>query len=133
MPAKPVSLNSPRCDSVCAAPHPDGCGAATLKSMSEVVKVHTANEVAVLLKVDYKTVLNLIKRGLLKALPGLRHKRISEAELNRYLGVQPATMNLHALTPPVSPAGLDKTTDKSLVSPAAKAVASPVAQSSQRK
>jgi hypothetical protein len=40
------------------------------------------------LNVDYKTVLNLIKRGLLKALPGIRHKRITEAEFNRYLSVQ---------------------------------------------
>ena len=32
--------------------------------------------------------LNLIKRGRLKALPGIRHKRITEAEFNRYLDVQ---------------------------------------------
>ena len=50
------------------------------------MKIYTAVEVAAVLEVDYKTVLNLIKRGLLKALPGIRHKRITEDELNRYLG-----------------------------------------------
>jgi excisionase family DNA binding protein len=52
------------------------------------VNVYTAEEVAVMLKLDYKTVLRLIKRGLLKALPGIRHKRITEEELNRYLDVR---------------------------------------------
>ena len=52
------------------------------------MKIYTADEVAALLKVDYKTVLNLIKRGLLKAIPGIRHKRITEQELNRYLGIK---------------------------------------------
>ena len=101
--------------------------------MSDVVKIHTAGAVAVLLGVDYKTVLNLIKRGQLRALPGLRHKRITEAELNRYLGVQPAATVTPAQTPPARPAGMESATDKSLVKPTAKAVASPVAQSSHRK
>jgi excisionase family DNA binding protein len=52
------------------------------------MKIYTAREVATELKVDYKTVLNLIKRDLLKALPGIRHKRITEDELHRYLGVK---------------------------------------------
>jgi len=52
------------------------------------MKIYTANEVADLLQVEYKTVLRLIKRGLLKAVPGIRHKRITEQELNRYLGIQ---------------------------------------------
>jgi len=52
------------------------------------VKIYTAEEVACLLKVDYKTVLRLIKRGLLNAIPGIRHKRITEQELNRYLGIK---------------------------------------------
>jgi excisionase family DNA binding protein len=52
------------------------------------MKIYTADEVAGLLQVDYKTVLRLIKRGLLKAIPGIRHKRITEQELNRYLGIQ---------------------------------------------
>ena len=34
-----------------------------------------------------KTVFNLIKRGQLDALPGIRHKRITEAALARYLGI----------------------------------------------
>jgi excisionase family DNA binding protein len=54
----------------------------------EVVKIYTAVEVAAELKVDYKTVLRLVKRGFLKALPGIRHKRITEEELNRYLGIK---------------------------------------------
>jgi hypothetical protein len=40
--------------------------------MSYDLKIYTAAEVAGLLKVDYKTVLNLIKRGALQALPGCR-------------------------------------------------------------
>ena len=92
--------------------------------MSDVVKIHTAEAVAVLLGVDYKTVLNLIKRGHLRALPGLRHKRMTEAELNRYLGVQPAATAIPAQTPPARPAGMEPATDKSLVGPTAKVVAS---------
>jgi hypothetical protein len=38
--------------------------------VGETLKIYTADEVASLLKVDYKTVLRLIKRGLLKAIPG---------------------------------------------------------------
>jgi excisionase family DNA binding protein len=56
--------------------------------VGELVKIYTAEAVAALLKVDYKTVLRLIKRGLLNALPGIRHKRITEEELNRYLGIK---------------------------------------------
>ena len=48
------------------------------------MKVYTTNEVACLLQVEYKTVLRLIQRGLLKAIPGIRHKRITEQELNRF-------------------------------------------------
>jgi excisionase family DNA binding protein len=92
--------------------------------MSDVVKIHTAVAVAVLLGVDYKTVLNLIKRGHLRALPGLRHKRITEAELNRYLGVQPSATPTPAAAPPARPAGMEIAKDKSLVVPTAKVVAS---------
>ena len=53
--------------------------------MGDVLKIYTADEIAGQLQTSYKTVLNLIKRGLLKALPGIRHKRITEAEFNRYL------------------------------------------------
>jgi excisionase family DNA binding protein len=52
------------------------------------MKIYTAEEVAAELKVEYKTVLRLIKRGLLKAVPGIRHKRITEQELKRFLGVR---------------------------------------------
>ncbi len=52
------------------------------------MKVYTAEEVAAELKVEYKTVLRLIKRGLLNAVPGIRHKRITEQELKRFLGIQ---------------------------------------------
>jgi len=100
--------------------------------MNDVVKIHNAHEVAGLLGVDYKTVLNLIRRGHLRALPGLRHKRITGMELNRYLGVQPAAVT-HAQTAPARPAGSVQMKDKSLVNPAAKAVAPSVAQASQRK
>lgn len=49
------------------------------------MNVYTAEEVAGILKVEYKTALRLIERGLIKARPGIRHKRITEQELNRYL------------------------------------------------
>ena len=52
------------------------------------MKVYTVEEVAEILKLENKTVLRLIKRGFLKALPGIRHKRITEEELKRYLGVK---------------------------------------------
>ena len=52
------------------------------------MKIYTAEEVAAELKVEYKTVLRLIKRGLLKAVPGIRHKRITEQALKRFLGIQ---------------------------------------------
>jgi hypothetical protein len=61
--------------------------------MNDVVKIYTANDVATLLKVDYKTVLNLLRRGQLHALPRMRHKRITETELNRYLGIKTASVN----------------------------------------
>jgi hypothetical protein len=99
------------------------------------VKIYTAAEIAGILKVSYKTVLNQIKRGRLQALPGLRHKRVTEEAFNRYLGVSnvpngtditsasakplctsPATL-------PARPAVPVVITDKSPVSPAAKVVA----------
>ena len=52
------------------------------------MKIYTANEVADVLKVKYKTVLRLIQRGLLKPIPGIRHKRITEQELKRFLGIR---------------------------------------------
>ncbi len=58
------------------------------QNAGETVKIYTADEVAGELKVEYKTVLRLIKRGLLKAIPGIRHKRITEQELNRFLGIR---------------------------------------------
>jgi len=61
--------------------------------MSDEVKIHTPDEVASLLGVNYKTVLNLIKRGHLRTLPGLRHKRITDGELKRYLGIHPVPMS----------------------------------------
>jgi excisionase family DNA binding protein len=52
------------------------------------MKVYTAEEVAAILRVDYKTVLRLVQRGRLKVLPGIRHKRMTEEELMRYLDVR---------------------------------------------
>lgn len=95
--------------------------------MNDIVKIQTADEVARILGVDYKTVLSLIKRGHLRALPGLRHKRITADELNRYLGRQSTAMLTPANPPPARPAGMAFATDKSPVNPAAKAVAPPVA------
>jgi excisionase family DNA binding protein len=75
------------------------------------MKVYTVEEVAAVLRVDYKTVLRLIERGLLKVLPGIRHKRITEEELKRYMDVRstlsrpiqkPCTSHLPAAFPPAS-------------------------------
>jgi excisionase family DNA binding protein len=52
------------------------------------MKIYTVEEVAPLLRVEYKTALRLIRRGYLHCLPGIRHKRITEAELHRYLDVR---------------------------------------------
>jgi excisionase family DNA binding protein len=52
------------------------------------MEVYTVQEVADKLKVEYKTILRLIERGHLLALPGIRHKRITEVELTRYLDVR---------------------------------------------
>jgi excisionase family DNA binding protein len=113
--------------------------------VGEALKIYTADEIAGQLKTSYKTVLNLIQRGQLKSLPGIRHKRITEEEFRRYLGLENIQNNA-ALTsglampmcsspanPPVRPKGMETAMDKSLVSPTAKVVAPPVAQSSLRR
>lgn len=69
------------------------------------MNVYTAEEVAGILKVEYKTALRLIERGLLKALPGIRHKRITEQELNRYLGNQEILSDARAMASQTLPAG----------------------------
>ena len=107
--------------------------------------IYTADEIAGLLKTSYKTVLTLIKRGQLKALLGIRHKRVTHEELCRYLGISP-TQNGAAFTPaparplcispatqPASPAGLVASKGKSLPNAMAKAVAPPVALGSQNR
>jgi excisionase family DNA binding protein len=91
----------------------------------EVVNVYTAEEVAAQLKVEYKTVLRLIKSGRLKSLPGIRHKRITEEELNRYLGVQ--TILASANTSPRPSTGTGVNHGQIVVSPTAAAVATPPA------
>ena len=68
------------------------------------MKVYTAEEVAEILRVEYKTVLRLIERGVLKCLPAIRHKRIPEAELNRYLDVR-STLQHASSHPPASRTG----------------------------
>ena len=95
------------------------------------MNVYTAEEVAGRLKVDYKTVLRLIQRGLLKTLPGIRHKRITEAELNRYLGVQDILTAAGRSPRPSSGGSVNN--GQIVVSPTAKVVATPIAQSSQKK
>ena len=90
------------------------------------MNVYTAEEVASILKVDYKTVLRLIERGLLKTLPGIRHKRITEAELNRYLGVQNFLASVvNRSSRPSSGAGVSH--GQIVVTSTAKAVAPPLA------
>ena len=49
------------------------------------MKVCTTKDVAALLLVDEKTVLRLCHRTLLTAIPGIRHKRFTEEEVNRFL------------------------------------------------
>ena len=89
------------------------------------MNVYTAEEVAGKLKVEYKTVLRLIQRGLLKTLPGIRHKRITEAELNRYLGVQDILTAAGRSSRPSSGACVNN--GQIVVSPTAKVVAPPLA------
>jgi excisionase family DNA binding protein len=49
-------------------------------------KVYTAEEVAKILMVHYRTVLRLIKEGKIKTLDGIEGKtRVSEQQLNDYL------------------------------------------------
>lgn len=91
------------------------------------VVVFTAEEIAGKLKVEYKTVLRLIQRGLLKTLPGIRHKRITEAELNRYLGVQEVLTSAANRSPRAS-SGAGVHQGQIVASATAKAVAQPLAQ-----
>jgi len=97
----------------CAVPWPG----AELARQNErfVVKVYTVEEVAAILRVDYKTVLRLIQRGLLKVLPGIRHKRVTEEELKRYLDVRnvlckPIQTPAVTFVPAVRPLASDKST-----------------------
>ncbi len=66
------------------------------------MKVYTVEEVAAILRVDYKTVLRLIERGLIKVLPGIRHKRITEEELKHYMDVR-STLSKPIQRPCASP------------------------------
>ncbi len=77
----------------CVAPCLDGAERPRQKGVGDVVKVYTVEEVASILRVEYKTVLRLVKRGWLKVLPGIRHKRIPEAELDRYMNVRSILAN----------------------------------------
>ena len=88
------------------------------------MKIHTAEEVAEILKVDYKTVLRLIQRGLLKTLPGIRHKRITEAELMRYCGVQDLLASAGSSPRPSN--GVGTNSGHIVVKPTAKAPAKPI-------
>ena len=88
------------------------------------MNVYTAEEIAGKLKVEYKTVLRLIQRGLLKTLPGIRHKRITEAELNRYLGVQDILTAAGRSPRPSN--GVSVINGQIVVSPTAKVVATPI-------
>jgi excisionase family DNA binding protein len=49
------------------------------------MKVLTTKDVAALLQVDEKTILRLCHRKLLTAIPGIRHKRFTEDEVNRFV------------------------------------------------
>jgi len=49
------------------------------------MKVLTTKDVAALLLVDEKTVLRLCHRKLLTPISGIRHKRFTEVEVNRFL------------------------------------------------
>ena len=95
------------------------------------MNVFTAEEVAAKLKVDYKTVLRLIQRGHIKTLPGIRHKRITEAELDRYLGVKEVLTSMRITSRQSS-----ETHSKHgqiVETSTAKAVAPPLAQSAKGK
>ena len=92
------------------------------------MNVYTAEDVARILKVDYKTVLRLIERGLLKSLPGIRHKRITEAELIRYLDLQSFLASAANRSPRPSN-GVGVNHGQIVVSPTATVMAKPSAPS----
>lgn len=46
---------------------------------------YSISETATLIGVSYHTVFRLLKRGKLRALSGIRHKRIPKTELERFL------------------------------------------------
>jgi hypothetical protein len=48
------------------------------------MKVFTTKDVAAMLLVDEKTVLRLCQRKLLTPIHGIRHKRFTEVEFDRY-------------------------------------------------
>jgi len=54
-------------------------------SIEEELVVYTIPEVAAILKVGQKSVYRLIERRHLKSCCALRHKRISKAELTRFI------------------------------------------------
>jgi excisionase family DNA binding protein len=69
------------------------------------MNIYIVEEVAAITRLGHKTIRRLIKRGLLKKLPGIRHIRITEEELKRYLGVQSFLADLSSGHPPsISPA-----------------------------
>jgi len=53
--------------------------------LEEELVVYTVPEVAAILKVGEKSVYRLIERRQLKSCCALRHKRISKAELTRFI------------------------------------------------
>lgn len=63
------------------------------------MKIYTTQQVAQLLQLKDKAVLGLIKRGFLKVLPGIRHKRITDEELQRYLDIRRVLESAAPITP----------------------------------
>jgi len=65
----------------------------TAKFPTDQAKQHrlayTTNETAEMLGLSPKTVYRLIERGLLKSVGALRHKRITRAEIDRFLKTTP--------------------------------------------
>jgi excisionase family DNA binding protein len=56
-----------------------------ISQIQEELVVYTVPEVAVILKISEKSVYRLIERNLLKSCCALRHKRVSEKELERFI------------------------------------------------
>jgi hypothetical protein len=56
-----------------------------VKRLKLACKTYSTQEVADIIGIGYIAAWKLIKRGIIRALPWLRNKRVTKAELTRYM------------------------------------------------